>query len=146
MHIDLTALGLTADTEAAIMGAAATVAASKATLKKPRKTLTSEAWEAAKAGVLPPTPSIPMSNFHAQKKADLMQRMAADGDKIALGNMVIGGTNTYSKALRDYQTALLHYLDALPQPAPVEDTAVELDFTKAKKAAAKSKSKAKQAA
>lgn len=132
MNIDLKALGLTADAEAAIMGAATATAATKAKPKAQRQKLTTAAWEAAKAGILPPALDIPVSNIHAAKKADAMRKLAQDGDTIALGNIVIGGTNTYAKALRDYLAALLHYLGTAPTPTPAEPEAV-LDFTVAKK-------------
>lgn len=121
--IDLKALGLTPEAEAAIMGAAVTVAAAKTPVKKPRKRLTTEAWEAAKAGKLPPAPTFPMSNFHAQKHADRLHKLASDGDFVALGNAVIGGTNTYSKALRDYLAALLHYAGTVQEQKTPEAAA-----------------------
>lgn len=138
MKIDLTALGLTADIEAAIMGAAATVAAAKQPVKKPRPKLTDEAWKAAKAGILPPVPTFPMSNLYAQKHADKLHKLAQSGDFVALGNTVIGGTNTYSKALRDYLAALLHY-------AQQKQAQEALDFV-APQAAAKAKKAQKVAA
>lgn len=112
MHtIDLAALGLTPEAEAQIMGAAAAAAATKQPAAKFRMRLTSAAWEAAKAGKLPPPPEFPLSNLYAQKHAHRLHKLAVDGDFVALANTVIGGTNTYCKALRDYQAALLHYVE-----------------------------------
>jgi hypothetical protein len=136
--IDLKALGLTPEAEAQIMGAAAAVAATKAAVKVPRKSLTREAWEAAKAGVLPPVPTFPLSNIHAQKKADALHKLAQEADFAALGNTVIGGTNTYAKALREYLAALLHY-------AQQKQAQEALDFNVAK-AATKAKKTPKAAA
>lgn len=136
--IDLAALGLTPEAEAQIMGAAVAVAATKVVTVKPRKKLTDEAWKAAKAGILPPAPTFPVSNLHAQKHAVRLHKLAQDSDFVALGNVVIGGTNTYAKALRDYLAALLHY-------AQQKQAQEALDFNAAK-AATKAKKTPKAAA
>jgi hypothetical protein len=123
--IDLKALGLTDEAAAQIMGAAASVAAQKTTPKTQRIKLTDDAWAAAHEGLLPPVPVIPMSNIHAQKKADKMLALAADGDFEAVAAIVVGGTNTYSKALRSYQAALLHYGEKVAQQKQQQQAEIE---------------------
>lgn len=77
-----------------------------------RKGLTAEAWEAVHAGRLPEPLKFPASNAHAQKHADALLAIANMGDEAGLHAYQIGGTNTYSKALRDYRDALLVYVSA----------------------------------
>ena len=77
---------------------------------KKRRGLTAAAWEAAERGELPPVPDFPASNAYAAKHAAALQGLAKERDSEALEQYQIGGTNTYSKALRDYRQALLAYL------------------------------------
>ena len=77
---------------------------------KKRRGLTSAAWEAAERGELPPMPDFPASNAYAAKHAAALQGLAKERNSEALEQYQIGGTNTYSKALRDYRQALLAYL------------------------------------
>lgn len=77
---------------------------------KRRKGITSDAWERAEQAKLPKPLSFPASNIYAQKHADALLALGRNGDAEGLAAYVIGGTNTYAKALRDYRDALLAYL------------------------------------
>lgn len=77
---------------------------------KRRKGITSDAWDRAEQAKLPKPLSFPASNIYAQKHADALLALGRNGDAEGLTAYVIGGTNTYAKALRDYRDALLAYL------------------------------------
>lgn len=102
-------LGITPELAALIYGLGE--AAGKAIpVAKKRRGLTAAAWEAAQRGELPPVPDFPASNAYAAKHAAALHGLAKERDSEALEQYQIGGTNTYSKALRDYRQALLAYL------------------------------------
>lgn len=106
-------LGITPELAALIYGLGE--AAGKAIpVAKKRRGLTAAAWEAAGRGELPPVPNFPASNAYAAKHASALQGLAKARDGEALELYQIGGTNTYSKALRDYRQALLAYLTNIP--------------------------------
>lgn len=104
-------LGLTPELVALIYGLGEAAGAAIPVPQK-RKGLTAEAWEAVHAGRLPEPLKFPASNAHAQKHADALLAIANMGDEAGLHAYQIGGTNTYSKALRDYRDALLVYVSA----------------------------------
>lgn len=115
----LAALGLTTASLAMIEAMADEVAEAKAAAKagtglgkrKGRKTITAAAWAEAEAGVLPEAPEFPLSNYYANRHAKALRDAAGAGDREGLVAYTIGGTNTYSKALRSYREALLRYLE-----------------------------------
>jgi hypothetical protein len=103
-------LGLTPELVALIYGLGE-AAGDAIPVPQKRRGITAKAWEAVYAGKLPEPLAFPASNAHAQKHADTLLELAAKGDEEALANYPIGGTNTYSKALRDFRDALFVYLD-----------------------------------
>jgi hypothetical protein len=104
-------LGLTPELVALIYGLGEAAGAAIPVPQK-RRGITAKAWEAVYAGKLPGPLAFPASNAHAQKHADHLHATAAAGDEGGLCAYPIGGTNTYSKALRDYRDALLVYVRA----------------------------------
>ena len=81
---------------------------------KKRRGITAQAWEAATRGELPAPLDFPPSNAYATKHAANLLDLAKAGDEAGLHAYFIGGTNTYSKALRDYREALLAFLATVP--------------------------------
>jgi hypothetical protein len=102
-------LGITPELAALIYGLGEAAGEAIPVAKK-RRGLTAAAWEAAERGELPPVPDFPASNAYAAKHAAALQGLAKERNSEALELYQIGGTNTYSKALRDYRQALLTYL------------------------------------
>lgn len=80
-----------------------------------RRGLTASAWEAVERGEMPEPMEFPASNSYAKLHADNLRQLTEEGNKAALEAYHIGGTNTYSKALRSYRDALLAYLAILPK-------------------------------
>lgn len=117
MKIDLADLGLTDEIAASILAAGDAKAIKPE--KKARARITDAAWAAAKAGMMPAPLSFPASNVYAQKHADKLRDLAEAQDLIGLGNYIIGGTNTYSKALRSYRDALIAYVQSALPPIPL---------------------------
>lgn len=107
-------LGITPELAALIYGLGEAAGAAIPVPQK-RKGLTADAWEAAGRGEMPGALAFPASNKHAQKHADKLRDLTEAGDAAAVAAYQIGGTNTYSKALRDYRDALLSYLANIPQ-------------------------------
>lgn len=103
-------LGITPELAALIYGLGEAAGAAIPVPQK-RRGITAGAWEAVYAGKLPEPLAFPASNAHAQKHANALLAMAKAGDEEGLANYEIGGTNTYSKALRDFRDALFVYLD-----------------------------------
>jgi hypothetical protein len=110
---------ITAADEAAILAAAdAAGSLQKAKVAKvSRPRLTASAWILAEGGVLPNPLCFPVSNYWSQSHADKLHALALQGDAEGLAAYVLGGTNTYAKALRDYRLALLTYLQVAGQKA-----------------------------
>lgn len=112
-------LNITADLEAEILAAGAAIGAAKTKTRKPRPKMTDAAMAAALAGKMPEPLTFPASNAYAQKHADAMLALAQADDRDAVAAYQIGGTNTYSKALRRYQAALVEFLSR-PIPLPIK--------------------------
>lgn len=113
---DLTVdLGITPELAALIYGLGEAAGAAIPVPQK-RKGITADAWAAVERGEMPAPLVFPNSNKHAQKHADAMRALTEAGDRTALEEYQIGGTNTYSKALRSYREALISYLDNNPAP------------------------------
>lgn len=111
---DLTVdLGLTPDLVALIYGLGETAGAAIPVPQK-RKGWATDALAAAERGELPEALTFPASNKYATKHANALRALTEAGDRAALEEYHIGGTNTYSKALRAYREALLRYLDNTP--------------------------------
>lgn len=117
MKIDLAELGLTEEITASILAAGTAKATTPE--KKSRARITDAAWAAAKAGLMPPALTFPASNVYAQKHADKLRELGEAQDLVGLGNYHIGGTNTYSKALRSYRDAMVAYVQTALPPFPL---------------------------
>ena len=102
-------LGITPELAALIYGLGETAGAAIPVPQK-RKGITSDAWAAAERGELPAPMNFPASNSYAKLHADNLRHLADTGNKAGLEAYPIGGTNTYSKALRSYREALLTFL------------------------------------
>lgn len=108
-------LGITPELAALIYGLGDAAGAAIPVPQK-RKGITSDAWAAAERGELPGELGFPASNIYAKVHADNLRQLTEAGDRAALEAYPIGGTNTYSKALRSYRDALLSFLDNTTQP------------------------------
>lgn len=102
-------LGLTPDLIALIYGLGE-AAGDAIPVPQKRKGITADAWAAVERGEMPAPLNFPASNCYAQIHADNLLQMTEAGDVDSLKAYPIGGTNTYSKALRSYRDALLAYL------------------------------------
>lgn len=107
-------LGITPELAALIYGLGDLIGAAIPVPEK-RKGITTDAWAAAERGELPGPLCIPPSNMYAQIHADNLHILAQEMNAVAVANYPIGGTNTYSKALRSYRDALLCYLNYFPE-------------------------------
>jgi hypothetical protein len=114
-----------ADVAASILAAGEALGAAKTAAKAPtaRSRITDAAWRAAEAGELPPALNIPTSNAWMQAKADALRDMAKARDAAGLAAYEVGGTNTYSKALRSYRDACLAYVTTAEAIADLEEAA-----------------------
>lgn len=108
-----------ADLEAAILSAGKAIGKAKTKQPKQRATMTDAAMAAALAGKMPEPLTFPASNAYAQKHADALLALAQADDKAGVEAFQIGGTNTYSRALRRYREALLVFLSR-PIPLPIK--------------------------
>lgn len=122
--MDLLALGLDEAAMAAIDEAALAARASGkgSKVRKARAKLTDAAWVAAKGGVVPSPPVFPQSNLYAGKKGQALYDLAMAGDRAGVAGMVLGGTNTYAKALRSYRDAVLLALGTPSAPVTSHPT------------------------
>lgn len=107
-------LGITPELAALIYGLGEAAGAAIPVPQK-RKGITADAWAAAERGEMPGALSFPASNVYAQVHADNLRSLTEAGDKDALAAYPIGGSNTYSKALRSYRDALVAYLENKPK-------------------------------
>lgn len=108
-----------ADLEAAILAAGSAIGAAKTKTRAPRAKMTDKAFLAAQAGQMPEPLTFPPSNAYAQKHADALLALAQADDRAAVEAYAINGTNTYAKALRRYQAALVEFLSR-PIPLPIK--------------------------
>ena len=102
-------LGITPELAALIYGLGE-AAGDAIPVPQKRKGITADAWAAVERGEMPGPLNFPASNIYAKVHADNLLQMTEAGDVDGLTSYPIGGTNTYSKALRSYRDALLAYL------------------------------------
>lgn len=112
---DLTVdLGITPELASLIYGLGEAAGAAIPVPQK-RKGIVANAWAAVERGEMPEPLTFPASNIYAKVHADKLHALTEAGDRDGLSSYPIGGTNTYSKALRSYRDALLAYLDNQPK-------------------------------
>lgn len=100
-----------ADVAALVMGIADAKQAAKPKAKCGRKSMLTAAREAVARGELPEMLEFKSeANYTYNRHADNLHKLAVANDSAGLEAYAIGGTNTYSKALRGYRDLLVQYV------------------------------------